>query len=60
MKTFTPNDSDAMADATDRVFGRQAMFVEGLLFHCAAKNSSEYLGFSACRLPACDFSYEGV
>ena len=35
-----------MADAVDRVFGRQAMFVEGRLFHCAGANSSEYQGGS--------------
>lgn len=44
MKTFTPNDSDAMADATNHVFGLLATRTEGYVFHTASKNSDEYRG----------------
>lgn len=46
MKTFTNDNSQAMADAIHAIFGRQAMFVEGLLFHCADATSSDYRGGS--------------
>jgi hypothetical protein len=46
MRTFAPEHSTAMANAIDRIFGAQAMFVEGLLFHCAGTSSSEYRGGS--------------
>jgi|GEM_PF-2887810 len=45
MKTYT-NESSAMAAAVDQVFGRQSMFIEGLLFHTASNTSDDYHGGS--------------
>ncbi|KII34889.1 hypothetical protein NL64_06425 [Pseudomonas fluorescens] len=46
MKTFTPNDSDAMCDATNGIFRTLAIAAEGYVFHTAGKNSDEYRGGS--------------
>lgn len=43
MQLYTDN-GQRMAAAVDRVFGRQAMFVEGALFHIADINSPQYFG----------------
>jgi hypothetical protein len=46
MKTFTPDNSDAMCDATNAVFRHLAPMTEGYLIHTAVKNSDEYRGGS--------------
>lgn len=43
MQLYTDN-GQRMAAAVDRVFGRQAMRIEGALFHVADINSPQYMG----------------